>query len=113
MNFPHHKLHHAMPTLINPAPPMYLRAHHGENDSVAAQVPKGLKPIDEATRALFRREVQVARHFSRALLRVSERFDGVIATPRSDLAAVLLQPEPFQPRGEPLHALEAQLHPLR
>ena len=67
MNFPHHKLHHAMPTLINPAPPMYLRAHHGENDSVAAQVPKGLKPIDEATRALFRREFNVDEDRVKAL----------------------------------------------
>ncbi|MET4127442.1 glycosyltransferase [Roseovarius sp. MBR-6] len=67
MNFGHHKLHHEMPTLINPAPPMYLRAHHGDNDTGEAQTPKGLRPIDEATRARLLRDFNVDEDRVKAL----------------------------------------------
>lgn len=59
MNFGHHKLHHAMPTLIDPTVAMYLRALHADNDSGAAQAPARLAPLDDRGRALFRRRFNV------------------------------------------------------
>jgi hypothetical protein len=67
MNFGHHKLHHEMPTLITPAPPMYLRAHHGDNDTGEAQTPKGLRPLDDALRARLLRDFNVDEDRVKAL----------------------------------------------
>lgn len=67
MNFAHHKLHHEMPTLINPAPPMYLRAHHDDNDTGDAQTPKRLRPLDDDLRDRFRREFNVDEDRVKAL----------------------------------------------
>ena len=51
MNYGHHKLHHSMPTLIDPQTPMYLRAVHNDNDSRVTH--SKLAPLDDAGRALF------------------------------------------------------------
>ncbi|MBC7132312.1 MAG: putative rhamnosyl transferase [Roseovarius sp.] len=67
MNFGHHKLHHEMPTLINPAPPMYLRAHHDDNDTGTAQMPRGLRPIDATLRARLLRDFNVDEDRVKAL----------------------------------------------
>jgi hypothetical protein len=67
MNFGHHKLHLEMPMLIDPAPQMYLRAHHGDNDSGTGQMPDVLEPLDEATRALFRERFNVDEDRVKAL----------------------------------------------
>ncbi|MDZ7711181.1 MAG: glycosyltransferase [Roseovarius sp.] len=67
MNYGHHKLHHEMPTLINPEARMYLRALHGDNDTGDAQHPPALAPLDEAQRALFRRRFNVDEDRVKAL----------------------------------------------
>ena len=54
MNYPHHKLHEKMPTLIEPTWPMYLRAVHGDNDSRAGDSSGALTPLDAPTRTLLR-----------------------------------------------------------
>lgn len=59
MNFPHHKLHHKMPTLINPLPEMFLRALHADNDSGASGEESALQPLDEQQRILFKRRFNV------------------------------------------------------
>ena len=66
MNFPHHKLHHRMPTLINPLPEMYLRALHVDNDSRAATNQSTLQPLDAAQRSLFRQRFNVDEDAVRA-----------------------------------------------
>ena len=53
MNYGHHKLHHEMPALVTPRPPMYIRAKHTDNDSAAKFVPKGLAPMNEDQRRVF------------------------------------------------------------
>jgi hypothetical protein len=67
MNYGHHKLHLEMPTLIHPAPGMYLRALHGDNDTGTAQHGGSLAPLDEAQRALFRRRFNVDEDRVKAL----------------------------------------------
>ena len=67
MNYGHHKLHHEMPTLINPAADMYLRAVHGDNDTGNAQHPPALAPLDDAQRALFHRRFNVDEDRVKAL----------------------------------------------
>nr|WP_309502107.1 putative rhamnosyl transferase [uncultured Roseovarius sp.] len=54
MNYGHHKLHHSMPAVIQPRPPMYIRAKHDDNDSAAKFKTGPLKPLDDAGRQLFR-----------------------------------------------------------
>ncbi|MFX0540745.1 glycosyltransferase [Roseovarius sp. S4756] len=54
MNFGHHKLHHIMPSIIHPRPPMYIRAKHADNDSEAKFRPRRLKPLTDAQRQIFR-----------------------------------------------------------
>jgi hypothetical protein len=54
MNFGHHKLHHVMPTIIHPRPPMYIRAKHGDNDSEAKFHPGPLKPLTDDQIRLFK-----------------------------------------------------------
>ena len=66
MNFPHHKLHHQMPTLINPLPEMYLRAVHADNDSGAGRSVDGLQPLDEAQRVFFKERFNVDEDAVRA-----------------------------------------------
>ena len=66
MNYAHHKLHHKMPTLINPLPEMYLRALHADNDSSAAVDADALQPLDEAQRALFKKRFNVDEEAVRA-----------------------------------------------
>ncbi|WP_135501067.1 glycosyltransferase [Roseovarius aestuariivivens] len=58
MNYGHHKLHHAMPTLIVPDEPMYLRAVHEDNDSRAAH--SKLAPLDDGLRADFQNRFNVS-----------------------------------------------------
>jgi len=65
MSFAHHKLHHVMPTLIDPRPDMYLRALHDDNDSGPA--PPALTPLDADRRALFRDRFNVDEDRVRAL----------------------------------------------
>ena len=59
MNYPHHKLHEKMPTLIEPTWPMYLRAVHGDNDSGAGDRPGALTQIDSVTQAQLRERFNV------------------------------------------------------
>ncbi|MEI4231321.1 glycosyltransferase [Roseovarius sp. D22-M7] len=59
MNYGHHKLHHEMPMISNPGPRMYLRALHGDNDSGARDVSRGLQPLGAAERDLFREQFNV------------------------------------------------------
>jgi len=59
MNFAHHKLHHAMPTIIDPTTPMYLRAVHDDNDSRARGKDTALKPLTEEDRAFFKARFNV------------------------------------------------------
>ena len=66
MNFGHHKLHHAMPAVVQPLPPMYLRSKHADNDSGARFEPAGLAPMTDAQKALIGKrfnvsEAQIAR----------------------------------------------------
>ncbi|QIE47013.1 riboflavin synthase subunit beta [Pseudohalocynthiibacter aestuariivivens] len=75
MNYGHHKLHHSMPAVIHPRPPMYIRAKHDDNDSAAKFKTGPLKPLDDAGRQLFRdrfnvEEAEICRIFANpALLR--------------------------------------------
>lgn len=57
MNYPHHKLHEQMPTLVDPTMPMFLRAVHGDNDSNPSSGP--LMPLDDKQRAAFRARFNV------------------------------------------------------
>ena len=59
MNYAHHKLHHQMPTLINPTTEMYLRAVHSDNDSGASPDLNALMPLSDAERAFFKRRFNV------------------------------------------------------
>ncbi|MEM6374860.1 MAG: glycosyltransferase [Pseudomonadota bacterium] len=59
MNFPHHKLHHKMPTLINPLPEMFLRALHTDNDSGAVPDADALQPLDDSQRAFMKKRFNV------------------------------------------------------
>ncbi|WP_306130860.1 glycosyltransferase [Roseovarius sp. MMSF_3350] len=54
MNYGHHKLHHTMPTLIEPETAMYLRALHDDNDSHARISTEGLAPLTDDQRAFFK-----------------------------------------------------------
>ena len=54
MNYGHHKLHHVIPAIIQPRPPMYLRAKHTDNDSEAKYKTGPLAPLTEAQAQLFR-----------------------------------------------------------
>jgi hypothetical protein len=67
MNYGHHKLHHEMPTLINPEARMYLRALHGDNDTGDARHPSALMPLDEMQRTLFRARFNVDEDRVKAL----------------------------------------------
>jgi len=59
MNYGHHKLHHSMPTLIDPNTAMYLRAIHDDNDSFARTNDKGLIPLTNEQRTLFKERFNV------------------------------------------------------
>lgn len=59
MNYGHHKLHHSMPTLIEPETHMYLRALHDDNDSHARTSTKGLAPLTADQRAFFKERFNV------------------------------------------------------
>ncbi|MEM9499239.1 MAG: glycosyltransferase [Pseudomonadota bacterium] len=59
MNYGHHKMHHQMPTLIDPTTEMYLRAVHTDNDSKAGSDRTNLAPLDADTRALFKTRFNV------------------------------------------------------
>lgn len=59
MTFAHHRLHHRMPMLIHPAPLMYLRAKHDDNDSADNFHTGELAPLSEKQRALFRSRFNV------------------------------------------------------
>jgi len=66
MNFGHHKLHHEMPAVIQPLPPMYLRSKHADNDSGAKFVPAGLAPMTDAQKALIEKRFNVSEaHIAR------------------------------------------------
>lgn len=54
MNYGHHRLHHIMPTLIEPTSEMYLRAHHSDNDSGAGPADAAFEPLSPEGEALFR-----------------------------------------------------------
>lgn len=60
MNFGHHKLHHTMPMIVQPAPPMYLRSKHADNDSGDKFQPSGLIPADEAQQELLKTRFNVS-----------------------------------------------------
>ncbi|MEI4197888.1 glycosyltransferase [Roseovarius sp. E0-M6] len=60
MNFGHHKLHHSMPMMIQPTPPMYLRAKHDDNDSGAKFQPKGLEPATDTQVTLIKERFNVS-----------------------------------------------------
>lgn len=59
MNYGHHKLHHSMPTLIDPNTEMYLRALHDDNDSHARTSDKGLTALTDEQRAFFKARFNV------------------------------------------------------
>ncbi len=59
MNFAHHKLHHSMPTIIDPTTPMYLRAIHDDNDSRARGKDTTLVPLNDEERAFFKARFNV------------------------------------------------------
>ncbi|PVA11223.1 riboflavin synthase subunit beta [Pelagivirga sediminicola] len=67
MNYGHHKLHHEMPAIIQPRPPMYIRAKHTDNDSAAKFRPTGLKPLTDAQRQIFRDRFNVDEEQVRAV----------------------------------------------
>lgn len=67
MNYGHHKLHHVMPAIIQPRPPMYIRAKHTDNDSAATFHPKRLKPLSDAQRQIFRDRFNVDEEQVRAV----------------------------------------------
>jgi len=67
MNFGHHKLHHVMPSIIHPRPPMYIRAKHGDNDSAAKFRPRRLKPLTDTQRQIFRDRFNVDEEHARAV----------------------------------------------
>lgn len=59
MNFGHHKLHETMPTLIDPEPPMYIRAVHDDNDSKASDRKDRPAPATPEQLALLRERFNV------------------------------------------------------
>jgi hypothetical protein len=59
MNYGHHKLHLEMPMISNPAPKMYLRSKHDDNDSGANFEPRSLQPLTDTDRAFFKRQFNV------------------------------------------------------
>jgi len=66
MNFAHHKLHHEMPAVIQPSPPMYLRAKHADNDSGVKFEPEGLTPMTDAQKELIEKRFNVSEaHIAR------------------------------------------------
>ncbi len=67
MNFGHHKLHHVMPSIIHPRPPMYIRAKHTDNDSEAKFRPRRLKPLSDAQRQIFKDRFNVDEEQVRAV----------------------------------------------
>jgi hypothetical protein len=67
MNYGHHKLHHVMPAIIQPRPPMYIRAKHTDNDSAARFRPRKLAPLTEAQRRMFRDRFNVDEEQVRAV----------------------------------------------
>ncbi len=67
MNFGHHKLHHIMPSIIHPRPPMYIRAKHTDNDSEAKFRPRRLKPLSDVQRQLFKDRFSVDEEQVRAV----------------------------------------------
>ena len=67
MNYGHHKLHHEMPALVTPRPPMYIRAKHADNDSAAKFIPKGLAPMNEDQRRVFKHRFNVEEDAVKAL----------------------------------------------
>lgn len=67
MNFAHHKLHQAMPTLIHPTPRMYLRSKHEDNDSGAKYKPGPMNPLTDAERAFFKTQFNVDEEKVRAI----------------------------------------------
>ncbi|MEM9913208.1 MAG: glycosyltransferase [Pseudomonadota bacterium] len=73
MNFPHHKLHHKMPTLINPLPEMFLRALHTDNDSSVTLDENALQPLDANQRILFKRRFNVDDDAVRASFATQDR----------------------------------------
>ncbi len=67
MNYGHHKLHHDMPSIIHPRPPMYIRAKHTDNDSAAKFRPRRLKPLTDAQRQIFKDRFNVNEEQVRAV----------------------------------------------
>ncbi len=67
MNYGHHKLHHVMPTIIHPRPPMYIRAKHTDNDSAAKFRPRKLMPLTDAQRQIFKDRFNVDEEQVRAV----------------------------------------------
>jgi hypothetical protein len=67
MNFGHHKLHHVMPSIIHPRPPMYIRAKHSDNDSEAKFRPRRMKPLSDAQRQIFKERFSVDEEQVRAV----------------------------------------------
>lgn len=65
MNYPHHKLHEVMPTLIDPSTPMFIRAVHGDNDSGASD--SRLKPLTDTESADFKARFNVDETFVKAV----------------------------------------------
>ena len=65
MNYPHHKLHEVMPTLIDPSTPMFIRAVHGDNDSGASDT--RLKPLTDTESADFKARFNVDETYVKAV----------------------------------------------
>lgn len=61
MNFGHHKLHHVMPAIVQPRPPMYLRAKHDDNDSEAKFKPGPMHRLNDREIRLFRDRFNVSQ----------------------------------------------------
>ncbi|WP_235857721.1 glycosyltransferase [Marimonas lutisalis] len=50
MNFPHHKMHHTVPMLVEPRPEMFIRAKHDDNDSGKHYRTGELRPLTDDQR---------------------------------------------------------------
>ncbi len=67
MNYGHHKLHHEMPTLIDPNTVMYLRAVHDDNDSKVKVKEDKLEPLTEEEQTFFEARFNVTNEHVRSV----------------------------------------------
>ncbi|NCQ24017.1 MAG: riboflavin synthase subunit beta [Rhodobacteraceae bacterium CG17_big_fil_post_rev_8_21_14_2_50_63_15] len=76
MNFPHHKLHLEMPTLLHPTPRMYLRAKHEDNDSAESYQTGPMRLLNDDERLLFKQQFNVDEDRVKAVFSGSRECGG-------------------------------------